>query len=92
MEISWTGRVRNEVLHRDKEERNILRTIKKRKADWIGHILRRNCVLKHIMEGKTQERTVVMRRRGRRCKQQVDGLKETRGHCKFKLEALVHTL
>jgi hypothetical protein len=39
--ISWTDRVRNEeVLHTIKEERNILYTIKRRKAIWIGHILR----------------------------------------------------
>jgi hypothetical protein len=44
--IIWTERVRNEeVLHRVKEERNILHTIKRRKANWIGHILRRNCLL-----------------------------------------------
>jgi hypothetical protein len=37
--ISWTNRVKNEeVLHRVKEERNILRTIKRRKANWICHI------------------------------------------------------
>jgi hypothetical protein len=49
---SWTDRVRNEeVLHRDKEERNILRTIRRRKADWIGHILRRKS-FKHVIEGK----------------------------------------
>jgi hypothetical protein len=41
--ISWTDRVRNEeILHRVKEERNILHTIQRRKANWIGHILRRN--------------------------------------------------
>jgi hypothetical protein len=43
--ISWTDRMRNEevlVLHRVKEERNIVHTIKRRKANWIGHILRRN--------------------------------------------------
>jgi hypothetical protein len=43
--------VRNEVIHRVKEERNILHTTK-RKAYWIGHILRRNCFLKQIIEGK----------------------------------------
>jgi hypothetical protein len=53
--ISWTDRVRNEeVLHRVKEERNIVLTIKRRKANWIGHILRRNCLLKHVIEGKTE--------------------------------------
>jgi hypothetical protein len=49
MEISWTDRVRNEVLHGVKEERNIVHTIKRRKANWIGHILRRNCLLKHVI-------------------------------------------
>jgi hypothetical protein len=50
MEISWTDRVRNEeVLHRVNEERNIVHTIKRRKANWIGHILRRNCLLKHVI-------------------------------------------
>jgi hypothetical protein len=55
MEISWTDHVRNEeVLHRVKEERNILHRIKTRKANWIGHILRRNCLLKHVIEGKLE--------------------------------------
>jgi hypothetical protein len=43
--------VRNEeMLHRVKEERNILQTIKRRKANWIGHILHRNCLPKHVIE------------------------------------------
>jgi hypothetical protein len=55
--ISWTDRVRNkEVLHRVKEERNIVLTIKRRKANWIGHILRRNCLLKHVIEGTLEGR------------------------------------
>jgi hypothetical protein len=38
--IIWTDHVRNEeVLHRVKEERNNLHTIKRRKATWIGHNL-----------------------------------------------------
>jgi hypothetical protein len=54
--ISWTDRVKNaEVLHRA-EERNILRTVKSRKANWIGHILRRNCLQKHVTEGKIMGR------------------------------------
>jgi len=45
--ISWTDHVRNEdVLLRVKEQRNILHEISKRKANWIGHILRRN-IFKH---------------------------------------------
>ena len=50
--ISWTYRVRNKVLHRVKEERNILLTMKRKKASWGGHILRRNCLLKYGTEGR----------------------------------------
>ena len=34
------------------EQRNILHAIRKLKANWIGHILRRNCLLKQVTEGK----------------------------------------
>ena len=50
--ISWTDHVRNEVLLTVKEQRNILHEIRKRKANWIGHILRRNCLLQRVIEGK----------------------------------------
>ena len=44
---SWTDHARNEeVLLRVKEQRNILHEISKRKAKWIGQILRRNGLLK----------------------------------------------
>ena len=50
--ISWTDRVRNEeVLIRAKEQRNILHEISKWKANWIGHILRRNYLLQTVIEG-----------------------------------------
>ena len=60
-----------EVLHRVKEGRNIIkyntihtiRTIKRRKANWIAHILRRNCLLKHVIEGKLEGRIEMMGRR-----------------------------
>jgi hypothetical protein len=75
--ISWTDRVRHEeVLHRVKEERNILHKIKRRKANCIGHILRRNCLLKHVIEGKLEGRVEMTGIRGRRCKQLLDDLKE----------------
>jgi len=55
--ISWTDHVRNEdVLLRFKEKRNILHKIRKRKANWIGHILRRNCLLQRFIEGKIKRR------------------------------------
>jgi replicative superfamily II helicase len=54
--ISWVNRVRNEeVLQRVKGERNVLRTIK-REANWIGNILHRKCLLKHIRKEKIYER------------------------------------
>jgi hypothetical protein len=75
--------VRNEeLLHRVKEERNILQIIKRRKANWIGHILRRNCLLKHVIEGKIEGRIEVTgrrRRRRRRRMQLLKDLKEKRG-------------
>jgi hypothetical protein len=50
--IIWTDHVRNEkVLRRIKELRNILHEISKRKANWICHILRRNCLLQQVTEG-----------------------------------------
>jgi hypothetical protein len=53
MEISWTDHLRNEeVLLRVKGQRNILHEISKRKANWIGEILRRNCLLRQVVEGK----------------------------------------
>ena len=67
--ISWTDRVRNEeVLLRVNEQRNILHEISKRKANWIGHILRRNCLLQQVIEGKIKGQIDVTRRRGRRRK------------------------
>jgi hypothetical protein len=87
--ISWTDRVSNEaVLYRVKEDRNKFDTIRRRKANWIGHILRTNCLLKHIIEGKISG----TRRRERRCKQLLDDLKEARRYWKLKEEAQDSTL
>jgi len=75
MKISWTERVRNEVvLLSVMEERNIQHTIKRGKANWIGHILRRNCLLKHSIKGKIEGRIETTGRRGRRRKKLLDGL------------------
>jgi hypothetical protein len=49
--ISWTDRVKSEeVLHRVNKGRNIIQTIKRRKVSWIGHILRRNCLLNMLLK------------------------------------------
>ena len=55
-----------EVLLRVNEQRNILHEIRNPKANWIGHILRRNCLLKQVIEGKIKGEMGVARRRGRR--------------------------
>jgi hypothetical protein len=91
--INWTDRVKSEeVLHRVKEERNILHTITRRKANWIGHILRKNCLLKHVIEGKLEGRTEMTGIRGRRRKQLLDDLKEKRRYWKLNEEGLDHPL
>jgi hypothetical protein len=91
--ISWTDRVRRkEAIHRANEKRNILHTIKRRKANRIGHMLRRVCLLKHMIEGKIERRTEATGRRGRRCKQLLDDLNERRGYWKLKEEALDRAL
>jgi hypothetical protein len=85
--------VRNEeVLHRVEEERNIVHTIKRRKANWIGHILRRNCLLKHIIEGKIEGMIEMTGRRGRRRKHLLDDLKERRGYWKLNEKELDRTV
>jgi len=53
-----------EVLQRANEERNILLITKENKAKFIGHVMRRNCLLKRVIEGKIEEKLEVMRRRG----------------------------
>ena len=90
--ISWTHRVRNaEVLQRIKA-RNILGTVNRWKANWIGHLLRRSCLLQGVIEGKIEGRIEVTGRRGKISKELLDNLKEQRGYCKLKEEALDRTL
>ena len=83
------SRVRNEEeLLRVKEQRNILHEIRKRKANWIGHILRRNCLLQRVIEGKIKRGIEVTGRRGRKRRKLLDDLKERRGYSQLKEEAL----
>jgi len=91
--ISWTDHVRNEeVLLRVNEQKDILHEIRKRKVIWIGHILRRNCLLKLVIEGKIKGEMEVARRRGRRRKKLLDDLKDKRGYSHLKKEALDRTM
>jgi hypothetical protein len=79
--IRWTDHVRNEeVLLRVKAQRNIPHEICKRKANWIGHILCRNCLLQQVIEGKKKGGIEVTGRRGRRRRKLLDELKERRGY------------
>ena len=91
--IRWTDHVRNEeVLLRVNEQRNILHEIRKRKANWIGHILRRNCLLHNVIEGKIKGGIAVTGRRGRRRRKLLDDLKDKRGYSHLKEEALDRTM
>jgi hypothetical protein len=83
--MSWTDYVRNEeVLLRVKEQRNALHEISIRKANWIDHILCRNCLLQRVIEGKIKGGIEVTGRRGRRRRKLLDDLKERRGYSHLK--------
>ena len=85
--------MRNEdVLLVVREHRNILHEIRKRKANWIGHILRRNCLLQQVIEGKIQGEIEVTGRQGRRRRKLLDYLTGRRGYCHLKKEALDRTM
>ena len=87
--ISWADHVRNEeVLIRVNEQRNILHEIRKRKANWIGHMLCTHCLLQQVIEGTIKGQIEVTRRRERRHKKLLDDLKDRRGYCQLKEEAL----
>jgi hypothetical protein len=75
VEVFCTGHVRNEeVLLTVKEQRNILNEISKRNANWIGHILRRNCRLRQVIEGRIKGVIEVIRRRGKRRRKLLNDL------------------
>ena len=76
------------VIYIVKDESNILHVVNRRKANWIGHILRRNCLVKYLTD-RSIEVTV---RRGRRGKQLLDDVKETEGYCELEEEALGRTV
>jgi hypothetical protein len=91
--ISWIDHVRNkEILLTAKEQRNILQEISKWKANWIGYILRRNCLLQWVIEGKIKGGIKVTGRQKRRCRELLDDLKKRRGYSHLKEEALDNTM
>jgi hypothetical protein len=89
MEFSWTDCENSEeVWHRVKKGRNIRHAIKRRKGNWTGEVLHRNCHLKHIFEGKIQGKVEGMLTLETRCKQLLDHLNEMRQYWKLKEEAI----
>ena len=64
------------MLQRVKEEINFLHIIKMMKAELSGHILRRNCILKHVNEGNMEGRVEVTERRGSRRRKLLNDLKK----------------
>jgi hypothetical protein len=75
--ISCTDYVRNEeVLIGVEEQRNILHEINKWKANWIGHTLRRNCLLQQVIEGKIKGGIEVTERRGGRRRKLLDDFRK----------------
>jgi hypothetical protein len=85
--------VRNEeVLLRVKEQRNIIHGISKRKNNWIGHILCRNCLLqKRLLKGRQKGGIEVTGRRGRRRRKLLDDQKK-RGYCHLREVAVDRTM
>ena len=62
--IIWSDRITNEeVLRRVDEKRTIIKEVTKRKANWVGHILRRNGLMLDIIEGKMDAPKKMGRRR-----------------------------
>jgi hypothetical protein len=64
----------------------------KQKANWIGHILRRICLLRQVVKGKIKGGIEVTGRGGRRRRKLLDDLKERRGYSHLKEEALDRTM
>ena len=88
-QINWADRVRNEEMLRIvKEERGFLHTMKWRNANWIGHTLLRNCLIKHVIERRIDG----TRRRGKRSKLLLGDLKKNRRYWNLYETALDCTL
>ncbi len=85
MKISWTEKKSNaEVLQLVREERSLVKTIRDRKKQWIGHIMRHDNLYRDVLEGRMEGKP----RKGRRRTRYIDdfGKKETYGSLKRKAE------
>ena len=81
--IKWSEKVTNEqVCESIGEEGTLLNNILHKKSNWIGHILRINCLLRDAIEGQMTEVKGV----GRRRTQLFDDLGNRRRYRKLKEE------
>jgi len=91
--VSWTDGVKNElVIQKVEEKRNIVHKTKQRNVNWIGHILRRNCLPIHVIQIIEELSVNVTGRRRRRRKEILNDLKKGSGNWKLKEEALDRTV
>ena len=87
LKVKWSDKIKNdEVLRRAGEERQLLNNIRKRKRNWVGHVLRGNGILRDVLEGSVEERGG--RKRGRRKRKWIDDLKKGNGYVGMKREAM----
>ena len=69
--VKWTDKIKNAVvLESVGEGRIMLELIRKRKRNWLGHWLRKNCLLKDALKGMVNEKDV----QGRRRYQMIDSI------------------
>ena len=82
--IKWSEKVTNEhVLDRIGEKRTLQNNILRKKATWIGHTLRSNCLLHNVIQGQMTEVKGVGRRRTRL----LDDLRKRRRYWELKEKA-----
>ena len=73
LKIPWTARVTNEeVLRRVNQKRSLLRTIRKRQIEFLGHVIRREKIEHLCLTGMIEGR----RARGRQRKKFLDSILE----------------
>jgi hypothetical protein len=77
--IKWSEKVTNEqVLERIGEKRTVVNDILLRKVNYIGHIVRNNCLLHDVIAGQMTEMNSVGRRRRRRRRQFLHDMRNRR--------------
>ena len=86
--VKWIHKIKNSVLlERVREVRIMLELIKKRKGNWLGHWLRRDCLLKDALEGMVNGKKVHGRRRYQIIDNMVNGLyKDTKRKAEKRVE------